>query len=359
MSGTVTVTEACAPVSVTTNPSGSSICAGAATSMSVVLAGSPPYTYQWQYYNGATWVSVSNGAPAGSVYTGATTNSLSISGIANAGTYQYQCFVTNCSGNSNSQSTAATVTVNAIPTITGTTSNSRCGTGTVVLGATASAGIINWYAAPTGGSSLGTGGSFTTPSLSTTTTYYVDATNSGCTTATRTAVTATINTIPTISGTTPGSRCGTGTVVLGATASAGIINWYAAPTGGSSLGTGGSFTTPSLSTTTTYYVDATNNGCTTATRTAVTATVNSLPVVNAGTDQSIPNGTSTTLTGSVTGTGPFTYSWTPAAQVTSPSNVTTTTVNLSATTVFTLTATSTSTICVNSDQVTVNVTVVL
>jgi len=356
MSGNVTVTEACTPVSVTTNPSGSSICAGAATSMSVVLAGSSPYTYQWQYLNGASWESVSNGTPSGSLYTGATTNSLSISGIANTGTYQYRCYVTNCSANSNSQSNAATVTVNAIPAITGTTSNSRCGAGTVVLGATASAGTINWYSTSTGGASLGTGTSFTTPSLSTTTTYYVDATNNGCTTATRTAVIATINTIPTITGTTPGSRCGTGTVVLGATTSAGTINWYSTSTGGASLGTGPSFTTPSIAINTTYYVDATSNGCTTAIRTAVTATVNSLPVVNAGTDQTIPNGTSTTLTGSVTGTGPFTYSWTPAAQVTSPSNVTTTTVNLAATTVFTLTATSTSTTCVNSDQITVNVT---
>ncbi|MCE3280847.1 MAG: hypothetical protein K0S44_3038, partial [Bacteroidetes bacterium] len=45
-------------------------------------------------------------------------------------------------------------------------------------------------------------------------------------------------TAPTITSTTPASRCGTGTVVLGATASAGTLNWYSASTGGSSLGTG-------------------------------------------------------------------------------------------------------------------------
>lgn len=76
---------------------------------------------------------------------------------------------------------------------------------------------------------------------------------------------------PIIIGTTDGSRCGTGTVTLGAKASAGTINWYASSTGGSSLGTGTSFTTPSLSSTTVYYVDATDNGSTTFTRTAVTA----------------------------------------------------------------------------------------
>ncbi len=116
---------------------------------------------------------------------------------------------------------------------------------------------------------LAQGQAITTPSISATTTYYVDATDGGCTTATRTAVIATVNTIPTITGTTPGSRCGTGTVILGATASAGTINWYAASSGGTSLGTGTSYTTPSISTTTTYYVDATDGGCTTATRTAV------------------------------------------------------------------------------------------
>ena len=166
--------------------------------------------------------------------------------------------------------------IQGCPTITSTTFNTRCGTGTVVLGATTSAGTINWYSVSTGGTSLGTGTSYTTPSISTTTTYYVDATDNGCTTESRTAVTATVNTIPTITGITPGSRIGTGTVVLGATASAGTINWYSVSTGGTSLGTGTSFTTPSISTTTTYYVDATDNGCATASRTAIIATVNSL-----------------------------------------------------------------------------------
>ncbi|WP_111707883.1 GEVED domain-containing protein [Lutibacter citreus] len=87
--------------------------------------------------------------------------------------------------------------------------------------------------------------------------------------------------IPTIIGTTPGSRPETGTVVLGATASAGTINWYANSTGGSSLGTGTSFTTPSISTTTTYYVDATGVCGTTASRTVITATIGSPCIGNA------------------------------------------------------------------------------
>ncbi len=68
-----------------------------------------------------------------------------------------------------------------------------------------------------------------------------------------------------------------------------------------SLGTGTSYTTPSISATTTYYVDATSGTCTTATRTAVIATVNAVPVVDAGTNQTIPYGTSTVLNATVTG----------------------------------------------------------
>jgi len=202
--------------------------------------------------------------------------------------------------------TAITATVNDIPTITGTTPASICGTGTVVLGATASAGTINWYSAASGGTSLGTGTSFTTPSISSSTIYYVDATNNGCTTTSRTSVLATINTIPTIIGVTPNSICSTGTVVLGATASAGTINWYAALTGGASLGTGTSYTTPSISSSTTYYVDATNGTCTTASRTSVLATINSTPTITGVTPNS-RCGTGTVVLGATSSAG--TINW--------------------------------------------------
>ncbi len=129
-----------------------------------------------------------------------------------------------------------------------------------------------------------------------TTTYYVDATSGTCTTATRTAVVATVNAIPTITGTTPGSFCGSGSVTLGATASEGTIDWYADPTGGASLGSGTSFVTPVISASTTYYVDATFNGCTTSSRTPVVATINS--VAMGGTI----SGTSSIVYGSSTGT---------------------------------------------------------
>ena len=77
-----------------------------------------------------------------------------------------------------------------------------------------------------------------------------------------------------------GSRTNAGTVTLSATAQSGaVVDWYANPTGGNVLigGLGTStFTTPSITTTTTYYAQARNSttGCVSSTRTAVTATVN-------------------------------------------------------------------------------------
>jgi large repetitive protein len=82
-----------------------------------------------------------------------------------------------------------------------------------------------------------------------------------------------------ISGTTAGSRCGTGTVTLEATGN-GTLNWYADATGGASLGTGSTFVTPSISSNTTYYVDATFNSCTSPSRTAVLASVLSTPATS-------------------------------------------------------------------------------
>ena len=108
--------------------------------------------------------------------------------------------------------------------------------------------------------------------------------------------TVTIFATPTITATFPGSRTGTGTVILGATASVGTLLWYAALTGGSSLGFGTSFTTPSISTTTTFYVEAANGSCTSTPRTAVVASVNNASINVTGNATAITNGSITTST---------------------------------------------------------------
>ncbi|TDP58340.1 T9SS type A sorting domain-containing protein [Flavobacterium dankookense] len=215
---------------------------------------------------------------------------LNLFGLSTTTTYYVQ--VTN--GFCTSSRTPVIATINAVPTVTSTTPATRCDAGSVTLQALASSGTLNWYDAPTAGTLVGTGTSFTTPSISTTTTYYVEATSGTCNSA-RTAVTATVNVTPSITSTTPGNRCDTGSVTLFASANAGTLNWYNAPTGGTLLGTGTSFTTPSISATTTYYVEAVNGSCTSV-RTSVVATVNASPTISSTTPASICSGDAFNIT---------------------------------------------------------------
>jgi gliding motility-associated-like protein len=96
-------------------------------------------------------------------------------------------------------------------------------------------------------------------------------------------VTLEFNTSPTLTSTTPADICGEGSVVLAATFTEGTISWFTTPTGGVSEATGESFTTPLLTATTTYYVEATANGCPSA-RVAVVATINETPSAGIATD---------------------------------------------------------------------------
>lgn len=226
--------------------------------------------------NAYQWQSSSNGVNFTDI-TGATQSLYSPGGLT-ATTY-FRCVLTCTFGASSSNSSIKKITV-VNPLITSTTPGSSCGPGVVTLGATASYGTINWYASATGGVPLDTGKTFITPSLTNSAIYYVSATYNGCSSGARTAVNATIKAIPTVSSVTNNSRCGAGSVAIGASTSLGTIDWYAASTGGTSLGTGTTFNTPSISTTTTYYAEVTSLGCVSASRAAVTATIVPVPVID-------------------------------------------------------------------------------
>jgi|Laugresbdmm110sd_1035091.scaffolds.fasta_scaffold00063_12 hypothetical protein len=125
----------------------------------------------------------------------------------------------------------------------------------------------------------------------TTTTIYSCTVTDGSNSCTS-SITITVNSIPTVTSTTPGSRCDAGTVNLSATASAGIVNWFTTPTSGTSLFTGNTYI-PSISTTTIFYAEASNSGCTSA-RTAVTGTVNPTPALSIVNNQSLCAGDNST-----------------------------------------------------------------
>ncbi|MFV8343024.1 LamG-like jellyroll fold domain-containing protein [Flavobacterium sp. XS2P39] len=151
---------------VTYSLSGGNTATGNTASMTVATAGSGSFTTSALPNSGSTTITITN--------------------LASGGSSPNYCNSTISTNNT------ASVTVTAIPTITGTTPGSTVGTGTVTLGATASAGTISWFTASVDGTALGTGTSFTTPSIATTTTYYVETNNGSCTSLSRTAVVATV-----------------------------------------------------------------------------------------------------------------------------------------------------------------------
>ncbi len=83
--------------------------------------------------------------------------------------------------------------------------------------------------------------------------YFVEA-NDGGGCVDRDTVSLVLN--PAVPTGTPGCRLGTGTVDLSVSGSSGNYNWYDATTAGNLLGSGSSFITPSISTTTDFYVSA-------------------------------------------------------------------------------------------------------
>ena len=176
---------------------------------------------------------------------------------------------------------SAAIAVNAlpIPVLTSSDADNVICAGDAVTFTAAGAGT-GTYEFFVNGISQGTAGTkttFTTANLTNGNTVTVKVTNAGGCSAMSSGIATTVKALPTMLSTIPGSRCEAGTVTLGATTSAGTISWYATSTGGTAIGTGASFNTPVISTSVTYYVDATSNGCTTSTRTAVMATVNPSP----------------------------------------------------------------------------------
>ncbi|MBL7779084.1 MAG: T9SS type A sorting domain-containing protein [Chitinophagales bacterium] len=154
----------CLAPSVSTHPSNQSVCVAASATFSIVANGTTP-TYQWQEYNGSTWSDITNGG----IYSGATTNTLDLTGVtAGMNNYQYRAVVTACSQSVNSN--AATLTVYpAIADNTVTSDQTIC-TNTIPATLTGSA--------PTGGS-----GSYTYQWQISTTSAVTGFTNIGSATA--------------------------------------------------------------------------------------------------------------------------------------------------------------------------------
>ncbi|MGJ8661538.1 MAG: T9SS type A sorting domain-containing protein, partial [Bacteroidota bacterium] len=156
------------PASVLANASQNSLCFSGNTTLSLSITNLNA-EYQWQSSPAGanTWTPIS----------GATNTNYSANGV-NSST-DYRCIISCASVPvaTISPTATASVVVNE-PQILTTTPGAECASSSVSvqLEATSNAGSsLNWYASATGGAPLGTGTTFNTPAISTTTTYYVAA----------------------------------------------------------------------------------------------------------------------------------------------------------------------------------------
>ncbi|MBK8672207.1 MAG: hypothetical protein IPN93_04210 [Bacteroidetes bacterium] len=255
----VTVTIDAAPSSPTV--SGTSICSG----QTAMLTPSAPSGVTFNWYDAA---SNGNLLFSGSTFTTPTLNSNT--------TYYVES--ENGSG-CKSTRTSVTVTIDAAPSSPTVIGTSICSGQTAMLTPSAPSGVtFNWYDAASNGNLLFSGSTFTTPTLNSNTTYYVESENgSGCK-STRTSVTVTIDAAPsspTVIGT---SICSGQTAMLTQSAPSGVtFNWYDAASNGNLLFSGSTFTTPTLNSNTTYYVESENGSGCKSTRTSVTVTIDAAP----------------------------------------------------------------------------------
>ena len=317
--------------------SGSGVVVGGAPT---ATSGTPPYTYNW--------------APAGGLSSTTTANP-----TANpAGTTTYTVTVTDANGCTGTD--MVMVTVSANPIANAGADYTMCSGDMVTIGGapTGSSGTppytYSW--APAAGLSSATAAN-PDASPTATTTYTLTVSDAGGCTATD-MVTVTVNPVPVATAGSDVALCAGSSVVIGGgpTGSAGTppytYSW--APASGLVSPTDANPTaTPAA--TTNYTVTVTDvNGCTSTDE--VVVTVNPNPIADAGSDKQVCNGSMVAIGGAPSanaGTAPYTYSWAPAAGLSSAS-IANPDATPAATTTYTLTV-SDANGCSSSDAVIVTV----
>jgi len=249
------------------------------------------------------------------------------------------------------------------PTITGTTTVCS-GQATTLTASLAVGETVNWYSAATGGTSLASTASFTTPAVTAPTTYYVEVTRNGCVNSERNPVQINITSpIQPVVDFSPTTICSGQTTIL--TVQNSVVgttyNWYDASTSGNLVFTGTPFTTSALTVNTNYYVEAVIGDCTSA-RSAVNLIVSPIPATPtfASSDVIIQSGQNVTLAVANPVAG-VRYNWFNAATggtLLATNSTTYTTTTLTANQTYYVEAVNIATDCANPARGAVNVTVI-
>ncbi len=291
-------------ITVGSQPSAVSACIGQTATFAVSASGTTNITYQWQYSADGIvpFADISNSTN----YSNVNTATLSIITAGDYGAGAYRCkisgdLVTTVFTNDEK------LILNNLPTSPNAANTVLCSSGSATITATGGTnGQYRWYTIATGGTAI-TGeanATYITPSLTSTTTYYVAINNGMCESA-RTSLVVTLSPAITPPATTAIALCSPGSTTLTATGGTnGQYRWYTVATGGAAI-TGevnATYITPSLSGTTTYYV-AINNGTCESARTSLTVTLSPAipPPATTATTLCSPGSTTLTATGGTNG----------------------------------------------------------
>lgn len=293
--------------------SATSVCQGGSITASTAGAGGVPgYTYNWSFSPSGT-PSVASGASASITF-------------PTAGTITLYSIVTDACGNQITNSRTVTVTAGTPPTITAGGPTTFCAGGSVVLTSSSATGNTWSTGATTPSITVTTAGSYTVTVLS------------GSCSATSAATLVTINptpATPTITASGPTTFCTGGLVTLNSSSAT-----------GNTWSTGATTQTIAVSTSGTYTLTVSANGCTSAPA-STTVTVNPLPAaptITASGPTTFCSGGSVVLTSSaatgntwsngaatqsitVTSSGSYTVTFTDANGCSATSASTTVTVN--------------------------------
>jgi len=250
------------------------------------------------------WYTVSSG---GAAIVGEVNNTYTTPAITVTTTY----YVSIVSGGCESTRSAVAATIHTPPADPVPTGSARCGVGSLTLSATGGApGQFRWYS---GGLVIPgeVNAAYTTPILTVTTSYEVSIHDGSCE-SNRLPIVATINLVPPAAGAVPATHCGAGSVSLAATGTTnGNYRWYASAVGGLPFSgeVNSTYVTPSISTTTSYFVALYNGSCESVSRTEVIASINSIPSDPLPPMVNGPLCSGSTFTFSTSGASPGEYRW--------------------------------------------------
>lgn len=258
-------------ISITTQPlTPINVCEGTNTSLTTEASGTTNITYQWQKFNSGT--SLFEDLTNNAVFSGVATGTLSITNATSAEAGDYRCLITGDLA-ADVFTNVATLIVNPLPAPPDVTNASTCGSGSVILTASGGTpGQYRWYTQTLPALIAGeVNETYTTPVLTTTTTYLVSIADAFCE-STQVPVTATVASVPaqpviTSSITPVGNAvtvCSSATLTLTAPAGFAAYTWS----------TGETTQQIAAAATGTYFVTVTNaEGCTSPASASLNVTV--------------------------------------------------------------------------------------